>query len=186
MNEGLWAIIGLVVGALLGLLPKLFDLYSDSARDEQEQTARLRMMLAGVLMSCVNSTNEFLNQAALLRLDPKSAEGDAAAAAEVRKAVDLAFAMKTAWMHALVSFGDQVRVDKPIDKRRQVIQGMLKDLDETYGIYQDGGVTPDIEIGPQLPSEQIIEPRQVIAQLQSIAALSRPRLQQLLGLPPVK
>jgi hypothetical protein len=173
MNEGLWAIIGLVVGALLGLLPKLFDLYSNSAREEQEQTARLRMMLAGVLMSCVNSTNEFLNHAALLRLGPRPAEGDLVPAAEVRQAVDLAFAMKTAWMHALVSFGDRVGVDEPIDRRRQVIQGMLNDLDETYGIYQDGGVTP----------EQVIDQRQVLEQLQEVATLSRTRLQQLLRLP---
>ena len=57
VSAPLWGLIGLVVGALLGLLPKIFDLYSASSRGEQEQVARLRMMLANVLMNCVHSTH---------------------------------------------------------------------------------------------------------------------------------
>lgn len=181
MNEGLWAIIGLVVGALLGLLPKLFDMYSSNARDKQEETADLRMMLAMVLVNCVNSTNGFLRQAARLRLDSKQPDRSDVTKDEVDEAVNLAFAMKTAWMHALVSFGDPEPGAKKNDKseyskvdieRRQVIRGMLSDLDKTYGIYQDGDRT----------SGQVIEQRQIFEQLQSIAESSRHRLQELLRL----
>ena len=162
-----WALVGIVVGALLGLLPKLFDLHSTSSRDEQEQMSRLRMMLANVLMNCVHSTNEFLNQAVMIRLDPAPSDGEKATEADLRKAIDLAFAMKTAWMDALVSFGDRVNDKDPVDRRRVVIQGMLKDLDDTYGIYQGAEVTPE----------------QIIVQLNAVATLARTRLQQLIGLP---
>lgn len=168
VNAPAWGLIGIVVGAVLGLLPKFFDLYSTSSRGEQEQVARLRMMLANVLMNCVHSTNEFLNQAALLRLDPAPSDGAETTDADLRKTIELAFAMKTAWMDALVSFGDPTGDKEPVDRRRAVIQKMLKDLDDTYGVYQAAEATPE----------------QIIVQLQQIAAVSRTQLQQLIGLPP--
>jgi hypothetical protein len=165
MSEAAFVLIGTVVGALAGLLPKFIDMISSSEDEEQEQAARLRMMLAGVLMSCVQSTNEFLDQAALLVL-ARNTEGEEVAAEELRKAVSLAFDMKTAWMYALVSFGDSVDA-KDVDPRRNTIADMLKKLDGTYAMYQAAEVTPE----------------RVIDQLLEIAALSRSALQELIGLP---
>jgi len=165
MNEAVLVLIGTVVGALAGLLPKLFDMLSSSQSEEQEQAARLRMMLAGVLMSCVQSTNEFLDQAALLLL-ARNSEGEEVASDELRKAVSLAFAMKTAWMYALVSFGDSVDGKQPVDPRRNTIAAMLEKLDTTYAMHQAAEVTPE----------------RVIDQLLEVATLSRSALQELIGL----
>jgi hypothetical protein len=165
MSEAAFVLIGTVVGALAGLLPKFIDMISSSESEEQEQAARLRMMLAGVLMSCVQSTNEFLDQAALLLL-ARNTEGEDVAAEELRKAVSLAFAMKTAWMYALVSFGDSIDGKQPADPRRNTIAEMLEKLDTTYAMHQTAEVTPE----------------RVVDQLLEIATLSRGALQELIGL----
>jgi hypothetical protein len=166
MSDGAWAVVGVLIGALMGLIPRLFDQRSSTTREKQEQEARLRAMLAGVLMKCVHSTNDFLNQwAATLRLDPA---GGVVGADDLRKAMQLAFEMKTAWMDTLVSFGDPAEGTEPSDRRRRVIELMLSEVDTTYDRYQDGDVTTE----------------QVTAQLQEISRISRLRLNELIGLGP--
>lgn len=168
MTEAVLLLIGSIVGALFVLIPKLIEMTSGSKREKQEHDARLRMLLAGVLMSCVESTNQFLDQAALLLL-ARTTDGEKVAPDELRKGVNLAFAMKTAWMYALVSFGDSVDEKKPVDDRPMIIADLLTKLDATYDMHQATEVTPD----------------RVLDQLLEIAALSRRALQDLVGLPAV-
>jgi hypothetical protein len=165
MSEAVFVLIGTVVGALAGLVPKLIEMFSSSQSQEREEAAQLRMMLTGTLMNCVQSANEFLDQAALLVL-ARSTEGEEVSADELRKAVSLAFAMKTAWMYALVSFGDSM---VPGDRHRETIAEMLQKLDDTYARHQAAEVTPE----------------SVIDQLLEIGTLSRTALQTLIGLPAV-
>jgi hypothetical protein len=161
-TEG-WAIIALVVGAMLGLVPRYFDERSSNARDKREQDARLRAMLAGVLVKCVQSTNDFLAQAATLRFDREAIAQGTDPEADLLKAKELAFEMKTAWMEALVSFGDPIHGAESSDWRPDVIKNMLREVDETYP--DDGVVTTD----------------QVTVQLGKIATIARARLNELIG-----
>jgi hypothetical protein len=170
MSDAAFLLIGAVVGAVAGLLPKVLDLITGSSSDKQEEDARLRMMLAGTLMSCVQSTNEFLEKFAQLRLDQTSSAGaeDEAFTADPREAVNAAFDMKTAWMNALISFGDPSGGKEPLDDRRGTIQRMLTELDDTYRVHED--------------ADRSSEPERIIKQLQKVAALSRSALQELIGL----
>ncbi len=169
MSEGAWALAGLVIGALLGLVPRFFEMRSNRISADQEQTARLRAMLAGVLMKCVHSTNEFLKaRAATIGFEPTSTDRSDVTDDDLHAAMDLAFEMKTAWMETLVSFGDPVKGNETSDSRRGVIQQMLNELDVTYDRYQGGGVTRD----------------QLNAQLGEIARISRTRLNELIGVGP--
>ena len=161
-----WGFFGVVVGALLGLLPKLFDVFSGDKSGQQEQVARMKMMLANVLMNCVHATNEFLNQVAKLHLDSSLRGEGEGTGADLQRSIDLAFAMKTAWMDALISFGDRGSDKEPVDPRRAVIQKMLKDLDATYDQYRETEATPEL----------------IVAQLQQIERLSRIQLERLIGL----
>ena len=168
MNEAVLVLIGTAIGALAGLLPKVVEMMTSSKREKQEQAARLRMMLAGVLMSCVESTNKFLDQNTLLML-AKSTDGQQVSSEELHKAINLAFAMKTAWMYALVSFGDSVDDKKPVDDRPEIIRKFVKELNGTYDMHQAAAVTPD----------------RVLDQLRDIATLSREALQELIRLPAI-
>lgn len=124
-------------------------------------------------MSCVQSANEFLERSAQLRLDEYSSAGEEATNAHLREAVASAFRMKTAWMHALVSFGDPSDGKERLDARRVTIQRMLRELDETYDVHQGD------EQGDETPTERIVE------QLRQVETLSRNALQELIGLPAI-
>lgn len=167
MSEPALVLIGTIVGAFAGLLPRLLDMISGNSTGKQQEKAQLKMMLAGVLMSCVQSTNEFLENAARLRLDQHTSADENTANEHLRETVKSAFAMKSAWMNALVSFGDPAKRNEPLDERRRTIQRMLRDLDKTYDMYQVDEVSR----------------KRIIEQLQQVERLSRNALNGLVRLP---
>ena len=130
MNDAGVAFAGVALGAMFGLVPTMLN-RSDvreqrraaDEREQREEAARLRSLLASVLLKCAHTSNDFLAAWALARqTQPLAAVDPAVTIEHLRQAYERAAQMKSAWTEALVLIGD--------DGHQQTIRAMLTEANE--------------------------------------------------------
>ena len=102
MTEVWVAFLGVILGGIFGLVPMMWDRVEARRRHEEnvqreqaEQRERERSHLAGVLLNCAHTTNDFLAAERLAATNGTTDE-------ELRNAHESAAKMKSTWTEALV------------------------------------------------------------------------------------
>lgn len=128
MPEVWVAFLGVILGGIFGLVPMMWDRVEARRRHEEnvereriEQLERERSHLAGVLLNCAHSTNDFLAAERLVATNGTTDE-------ELKNAHEAAAKMKSTWTEALVIVSDG---DEP---RRSMIVTFLREAHDAENL----------------------------------------------------